>query len=85
MRTVGVEYDGLVLVVGFEVHDAIDIIEIKQFREGRIEEIGSLEKPEKGGLAFDLANSQRFRLATLYAIAAFDGQDFDPQTFRRMN
>lgn len=94
MRTVGVDFHGYILVVGFEVAEGgtndvfdgrsigvgegIDIVEIKRWTR----ESGTFESPR---LANALADNEQFRIRCLLAIADFNGQDFDPQTFRRMN
>lgn len=94
MRTVGVEYDGRVFVVGFEVNGGSSISAVTGLRFGPEEgiDIISIEEFSKGSTlplsdyeAGRVAASFKFRAATLYAIADFNGEDFDPKTFRRMN
>jgi hypothetical protein len=88
-QTVGVEFDGFILVVGFIVtlnaEDTLNIYieSIARWDGESIEDLGSPDEAQCE--AWKYANSERFRIRTFYAIADYNGQNFDPETFRRMN
>jgi len=82
VRTVGVEYESMVLVVGFTV-TTDDIVEIESISE--YIPYSNKVLPLNPDFIARYIDSPKFHFATLWAIADFNGQDFDPQTFRRMN
>ncbi len=90
-RKVGVEFRDRIWVVEFTVgdgvgFDAIEVINVEEFfADSPGYNSGGTRVKISHARYNELLGTPEFHFAVLYAVADFDGQDFDPQTFKRRN